>query len=142
MTNFKISSILVTLIFSAWLNHAIYDNEILPTSFTINQNDRSSRGGVVMITINKSICSELISCISDLEVLSIRIKAKSTSLNICVVYMPPNSNFASYEALSTTYLTELSTDNSPIIIAGDFNLPDINWAHFQQHHKLQICFVI
>jgi len=42
--------------------------------------------------------------------------------------MPPNSNVASYEALSTTYLIELSTDKSPIIIAGDFDLPDINWS--------------
>jgi len=41
--------------------------------------------------------------------------------------MLPNSNVASYDALST-YLTQLSTDNFPIVIAGDFNLPDISWS--------------
>lgn len=41
--------------------------------------------------------------------------------------MPPNSNVASYESLST-YLIELSTNNSSVVITGDFNLPDINWS--------------
>ena len=42
--------------------------------------------------------------------------------------MPPNSNVASYDSLITN-LTDLSTstDNSPIIITGDFNLPYVNW---------------
>ena len=108
-----------------WLTDAIYDNEILPTDYSVYRNDRNSRGGGVMIVINNNICSELIPSNSDLEVLSIKIKIKPISFTVCVVYIPPNSDVTSYDSLST-YLIELSTDNSPIIIAGDFNRPDIN----------------
>ena len=63
---------------------------MLLTNFTIYCAARKIRGGGVMIAVNNDICSERISWKPNLEVLSIGIKTKSTSLIICDVYMPPN----------------------------------------------------
>ena len=48
---------------------------------------------------------------------------------MCAVYRPPNSNLVYLENMITT-LTNIVRNNpqSPIWIAGDFNLPIINWS--------------
>ena len=48
---------------------------------------------------------------------------------LCAVYRPPNSNLVYLENVITT-LTNIVRNNpqSPIWIAGDFNLPIINWS--------------
>ena len=94
------------------MTDAIYDNEILPTDYTVYRNDRNSRGGGVMIVTNNNICSELIPSNSDLEVLSIKIKTKLISLIVCVVYIPPNSDAAIYNSLAI-----YSLDNYLLIIS-------------------------
>jgi len=47
---------------------------------------------------------------------------------LCTVYRAPNSDLSHFEAVMST-LTNIAPNNlnSPIWIAGDFNLPDINW---------------
>jgi len=42
-----------------WLNNTVFNNEILPTSYTIYRKDRANRGGGVLIAINNSIPSQL-----------------------------------------------------------------------------------
>jgi len=51
-----------------WLTDSIYDQEILPTNFTIYHKDRDSRGGGVMIAVRNNIHSELTPLDCNLEV--------------------------------------------------------------------------
>ena len=44
-----------------WLTDNIYDNEILPTGYTIFRKDRPSRGGGVLLAVNNTIPCQLIS---------------------------------------------------------------------------------
>ena len=47
-------------------------------------------------------------------------------LILCTVYVPPNPS-DDYNISLLNYLTELCSSSANVIIAGDFNLPDINW---------------
>ena len=47
----------IIAITETWLTSSIYNNEILPTQYTIYRSDRNSRGGGIMIAINQSIPS-------------------------------------------------------------------------------------
>ena len=42
-----------------WLSHFVYNNEILPSAFSVYGRDRASRGGGVMIVISDSVPSKL-----------------------------------------------------------------------------------
>ena len=50
-----------------WLTSSIYDNEILLCQYTIYCSDQKSRGGGIMIAINQSIPSEIVSCSKEVE---------------------------------------------------------------------------
>ena len=55
-----------------WLSEYIYDCEILPSDFFYYyRKDRHSRGGGVLVAVNKSIYSSQLPSPSDLEMVSI-----------------------------------------------------------------------
>lgn len=45
----------------------------------------------------------------------------------CVVYVPPNPHDAYYDSLFD-YITGIANMSDTIILIGDFNFPDVNWA--------------
>ena len=63
---------------------------------------------------------------TDLEIITIELNSTHSSKILCLVYNPPNESTESHEHL-IAYLKSLSTHNHLLII-GDFNMPDINWA--------------
>ena len=69
-----------------------------------------------------------ISSPSDIEVITVRFHDPNPFI-ICVMYIPPNSSEAYFTSLFN-YFTELGRESLPIILIGDFNFPDIDWATF------------
>ena len=66
--------------------------------------------------------------LNHLEVIPYNITLKNFSFYVCLIYRPPNSNEVS-DALLLSYLSLL--DNSKnLLILGDLNLPDIDWATY------------
>ena len=92
---------------------------------TIYHRDRGARGGGVLIAVDKSVSSQLIDCPKELELLLIQIGLKHPT-RICLVYNPPNSCIE-YKQSLIAFLDNLATNPSPLILMGDFNVPDINW---------------
>ena len=74
-----------------WLHDYIYNNELLPTGYTIFRKDHSSKGGAVMVAV-KSVLKSIYSayCPDDLEVVSVTVHAHHTFM-VCAVYIPPSS---------------------------------------------------
>ena len=60
---FKIFAIAET-----WLSDHIFDREILPANFIVYRNDRTSRGGGVMLAIDLSIPNKIISSSNEIEI--------------------------------------------------------------------------
>ena len=125
-----------------WLSDSILDSEILPTGYTIYRQDRPSRGGGVLLAVDEAIVSQQLSSPSNLELLLIHISLHHP-INICLVYNPPNAS-AEYTQELINFLQLLPTDSSPLILMGNFNVPDINWLTLvgSTHFSNQFCDLI
>ena len=111
-----------------WLSPDISTAEIFPGGYNVFKKDRQDgHGGVLLASRTSLTCHEL-SINSPTEVVSCKFTfTNNQSLIVCSVYRPPNSNLETmmnlcklFESLCTTY------SDTPIWIAGDMNLPNIN----------------
>ena len=121
-----------------WLIDNIRDNELFDNRYVVFRQDRSyettckSRGGGVLIAVNKSIpsCQHLrFLDVGHREEIWVELKlVNNVSLILGIVYFPPKSPIELY-ASHIDCLNTLAQHypNSIILIAGDFNLPNIKW---------------
>ena len=77
-----------------------------------------------MIALNSNISSKQLPTPSGLEVVTAEISC-NTTVTLCVIYIPPNSD-SSYHHYMLTYLSTIASKPHTLIL-GDFNYPDINW---------------
>ena len=61
----------------------------------------------------------------DVEAIVVKITLNQLQIVVCNCYIPPNSGDLYLDTL-LTFLSNLISDR--VIIAGDFNFPDINWS--------------
>ena len=117
------SSLDLIALTETWLKNYIYNNELIPTNYTVYRNDRTSRGGGVMLAVNSNFNSSLIYSPTHLELLTVTLNHTKV-ITICLLYIPPNPDHK-YISDLIEYLNSLRhTEN--LIILGDLNLPDVN----------------
>ena len=105
-----------------WFNSDIADNEVLPKGYNIYRRDRDHRGGG--IPGNKQ--PNYLYMGVDIEAVTIQLSF-SIPIFACVLYISPQSSYEYYKKCFK-YISNLSNQHMPLIIAGDFNLPDIDWS--------------
>jgi exonuclease III len=114
-----------------WLNPNITDNEILPenTGYNIFRKDRKDGYGGVMLAIKAEIVSEPVDSDIPCEFIARKINRNThDSLIVATIYRPRNNDVDYAKALYNTIKSLcLRYLKSTIWIAGDFNLPDIDW---------------
>lgn len=113
-----------------WLTDSIEDKELtFSNSFTIFRKDRSaSRGGGVMIAVKRDYLATVFNLDTPLELLWVKMQLSGTTYVVGVCYRPPQSNPDFVDLLHDSL--EKICDQFPqciIILAGDFNYPDIDW---------------
>ncbi|PKU29997.1 hypothetical protein llap_19699 [Limosa lapponica baueri] len=93
--------------------------------------DRQARrgGGVALYVREGYECQELIEGNSRVECLWVRIRGRASKADIVVgvCYRPPNQN-VEIDEIFYKQLGEVSRSLA-LVLVGDFNLPDISWAH-------------
>lgn len=109
-----------------WLSDFIYDNEVIPTGYSLYRKDRSSRGGGVLVAVSDSIQSAIITTPSKLEVVAVSITLQEV-VTFCVTYVPPSASIEYIEQLCSLVLS-LSSLSGTLIVVGDFNYADIDWS--------------
>ena len=122
-----------------WLNIGILDGEILPKTYIMYRNDRTSRGGGVMLAVNTELSSrQLFSC-NDIEAIAVQIDC-GRSFIVCVIYVPPTADDTYHQHLSDV-LFSLSSLNKDLLVLGDFNFPDIDWELLSgtSKHSINFC---
>ena len=107
-----------------WLSHVVFNNEILPSVFSVYRRDRGSRGGGVMIAVSDSVPSKLSFSSANIEMIAVEL-CLTLKVLICCLYIPPISSHVYLQNVLST-LESLSTEYD-IIFIGDNNVPDINW---------------
>ena len=125
-----------------WLTDSIFDNEILPTNYTIFRNDRSSRGGGVLIAVNNRISCTHMTSPDDLEIIGVQLNLNNP-FAVWVTYVPPNSTATDYNNLFN-FLNDFQNVHNNLILLGDFNFPDIDWDTLSGHSAAsnQLCDLI
>jgi len=107
-------------------------SELLPSSYKIIRKDRSLGGGGVFIGFRDSlVISELSNQSSEAEMVWAKLQIPNNKpLCLCSFYRPPNNNVTPITMLNN-FLSDMSQNESPqmpqILLAGDFNLPNITW---------------
>ena len=114
-----------------WLNENIFDNEVLPSNYTLFCKDRPSRGGGVLIAVSNKFTCQAITSPDNLEIICINLMLPSP-ITFCVTYVPPNSTAVYYDSLFN-FLLHLYHISDKMIIVGDFNFPDIDWDTLSGH---------
>ena len=91
--------------------------------------DRTTIGGGVLLAISNIIPSVLLLSPPDLELIIVKLNLSRPIIVCCVYFPPPPSD--TLVSLFFSYLSSLSISSDvTLIIIGDFNLPDIDWASF------------
>ena len=114
---------------------AIKSSEIFPDNFIFHRNDRMSRGGGVFTGVsNNLIANEQAQLVTDCEIEWTKVKLKNNKdLYLSSFYMPHrNLEDLNNLNLSLKKLSEKSK-NKRILLAGDFNCPDIDWETLSVH---------
>ena len=109
---------------------SIANSEIFPKDYEVFRNDRNSFGGGVFILTHKSLTvEEKPELCSNCEINWVKIKLQNLKdLFVGVFYMPHRNMQDALELQkSLNLLTSDGSKDRNIIIAGDFNCPDINW---------------
>ena len=110
----------------------IPSTEIFPKDYQVYRNDRNCNGGGVFILAHSSLTvEEQPQYVTNCEINWIKVKLKNTSDLLFGAFYMPHRNEKDVSELndSLNLITRNGTKDAHIILAGDFNCPDINWDH-------------
>ena len=142
--NMPKQSIPFIIISETWLKPFISNAQIAIPDYEIARQDRINRdcGGVLLYVHNTLPISDTL-CYDDGTCEAVVCSVKSIKTKIASIYRPPNADAKSFENLLRFLDDALTDKNDPgrfndIIIAGDFNLPNIDWkvSHIHSENKL------
>ena len=113
----------------SWLLPEITNNEIFPSCYTIYRRDRPDGYGGVFFGCRNNIKCTHIDIQTTCEIVCCKVDLHQSTLLIISVYRPPHNDITYMENLCGS-IENLVLDhpNSTIWIAGDLNLPNINWS--------------
>ncbi|KAL8565040.1 hypothetical protein ACOMHN_003416 [Nucella lapillus] len=114
----------------------VKSSEVFPEEYNVFRKDRNCLGGGIFILIHKSLTAvEQPELSTDCEILWAKLKLQNRKdLNVGCFYMP-HRNKHDMEQLdkSLNLLTQNGKKDCPIVLAGDFNCPHINWINHTTH---------
>ena len=129
----------ILCITETWLQPALPNSLIVfDSNYSVFRTDRSSDrtgGGVCILTSNATIKATSVAIPSKflhLELCAVDISFGKVKLRLFVCYRPPSS-YTDVYALQyakdiCTCIDKLFPVDSPVIICGDFNLPNVDWS--------------
>ena len=108
--------------------NAIKSSEVFPSHYNVFRNDRGSLGGGVFTLVHKDLVAlEKPEFVTDCEMTWSNLKLKERkNLLISSFYMSHRNMKEIQELRHSLQLVTAGKDNQ-IILAGDFNCPDIDW---------------
>ncbi len=125
----------------SWLNPAISDAMLVANlPFNIVRMDRPSRGGGVCLFLLKSIQFVAVDFQnpSSREVVAVDIIG-SSRIRFVVVYQKPNADSCAIAHL-VDVLSGLCDVSHPVVVMGDFNLPNYDWTSFAHRDEVSVAF--
>lgn len=119
----------IAVLTETWLSSDIYDSEFVPNDYKVFRKDRDRKGGGVAVLFKSSVKLFKMPDVPDIESIFCKVYIDKVRYVLGVMYRPPNSALAVLNNLRA-YLQLHVKQEDRLILAGDFNLPNINWASF------------
>ena len=123
----------IILLVETKLDSSIPTYSFLPFNYDAIRNYRNLHGGGVLIAVRNDIIADPQDKLNTTcEIIWTKVHfVHKKSIYIASYYRPPNDYTASLEALHESLSILYRTCKTPpsVILAGDFNLPDINWEN-------------
>ena len=116
----------------SWLKSTVKNSEVFPNGYVVYRQDRcDGYGGVFVACCDNLATHDVHLSTSSCELVACHIQLTDhSSLIACSVYRPPSSNELYLAELCQQLATiQAQYPNSALWIAGDINLPDINWVN-------------
>ncbi|XP_040061475.1 uncharacterized protein LOC115318981, partial [Ixodes scapularis] len=115
----------IVTVTETWLHPLISDSEILPPDYIILRKNRLTRGGGVAIILKRGLSYVPMPEVKNVESLWCKVSFENYSIDVGVVYRPPDSDLQYLHSLYDYMLANIKSDK--IIMTGDINMPEINW---------------
>lgn len=132
----------IIIITETWLQSEVHSSELGLSNYNVFRKDRDlaalgvSKGGGVLVAINKQISAQDITPESSLEQLFIKINfSNNNKFILCANYFQPNSSEQLFND-HARFIEEMHTKHKEyeFIFAGDYNLPNIRWSSDPLHY--------
>lgn len=116
----------IVIVTETWLRPEMKDCEIIPAAYNMIRKDRDTRGGGVAIIFKEKLKLVPMPNSPDCESVWCKTVLSGMPCVIGAVYRPPNAPLSFLKSIQD-FLCVNTSDNTRLIIAGDFNLPGIHW---------------
>lgn len=134
----------VVTITETWLHNGHYNNEFISKKYNIFRKDRinstveESRGGGVLIAVKNEIdCAEYHTTeMTGLEAICVKIPLQKGNMFIYCLYIQPSADMETYNAHTNAIRGLQVGSNDILVVAGDFNLPNIKWVESDDSYDL------
>ena len=118
----------VVAITETFLDQTIPDTLIVPDGYSVFQQDRNRHGGGILALLKSSLISFRRKDLeSDCEMLWMELLTPRGKVNFVTFYHPPGSSVDDLQQFMAT-ISFATTSHLPLIVCGDFNVPDIDWS--------------
>lgn len=118
----------IAIITETWLREEFRDEDVFPPPCKVFRKDRFGGGGGVAVLIKSPIEAVLLGDVDDLECLCISLSCWGHRFILYALYRPPD---APLEYLVKLQAQMAQHNKNRLILAGDLNLPDVNWERLQ-----------
>ena len=136
----------IIMISETWLSTDVPDSHLMLNKYSIFRQDRNNgnnRHGGVMVAVLHDLNPLRASGASDHEICFVDVTIDNESIRLGVVYRPPSASPATSSALYQEIARYVNV-NMNVCLAGDINLPSIDWSDYigcSQNDNLFIDFV-
>lgn len=118
------------------LSRNILSSKLFPDYYEVFRHDRSKlnsskkSGGGVLIAMHKRFNCRLLESNERIEHVAVEVNiTDELPIVISNSYIPPKFPVVAYTEHLNTIIWESASINVPILVLGDFNLPNIRWEH-------------
>lgn len=104
----------------------VADADVFSPSYNALCNDMQTRGGGIALLIRRTLKYEPLQSLHGCENVWCRLFMNEIPLIVGTIYRPPVSSVEVFDRLND-HLSNVTNSRSRIILAGDFNLPGVDW---------------
>jgi Reverse transcriptase (RNA-dependent DNA polymerase)/Endonuclease-reverse transcriptase len=116
----------VVVAVETWLGEGFTERELTIDGYTLHRRDRDRHGGGVMVALKTGIQGTLLWTEEEVEMMGIKIVVGGNSIEIIAAYRPPGGDLGLLHCLEDRL--NARDDAESLIIAGDLNMPNVNWT--------------